>query len=519
MKEDFFSKFKDYNKELEKILEHKEFSKEIKNLLLSMFYKIENSYNDYYLVKTKCKTKHEYLNNLLDNIKNTNSMDLISANNLEFKDFKNRELYKIDRKLKRITVLANETALLAALLDLNDFQVYVREEYELIKNSMPYLLNMAYDMEKIEVIKDFNAWSWNISVEETKDININLVYQNFKIALNENIFEKIESLDIDIIKNINQILNNLYNTELTQAFMNLIYKISILICIKNKKDERARLAETKKELELNLTGITDKKAYVEKITEGKKKLQAELKRIDLIINNREMLVEEYNRRNSKLAEYNKIFSIGHLVEKLQKERLSIKNQIEVYNKKIDPETFLKNKEKLQEDYKLLYNIDFEGNNNIYKYIDKLQELFIKHIFIEKIKKSSTRKELIDCMYELRYYKFLPYDDDKKIKDLEFLAEYIEQAEELLIKKMYDNKIINNISSNLENDVKIIKNIFDFKIINMESIYLELKKHNEGYILNIYDDKETLENEQQINLVFNKRDKIKLNKKIRLFKEK
>ena len=38
---------KDYTNSLEKILEKKNFSIDIKNLLLSMLYKIENSYKDY----------------------------------------------------------------------------------------------------------------------------------------------------------------------------------------------------------------------------------------------------------------------------------------------------------------------------------------------------------------------------------------------------------------------------------------------------------------------------------------
>ena len=71
MKEDFFSKFKDYNKQLEKILEKKDFSKDVKNLLLSMLYKLDISYNDYSLVKKNCKSKQEYLENILDNIKRT----------------------------------------------------------------------------------------------------------------------------------------------------------------------------------------------------------------------------------------------------------------------------------------------------------------------------------------------------------------------------------------------------------------------------------------------------------------
>ena len=53
MKEDIFSKFKDYNNELEKILENKDFSKDSKNLLLSMFYKLETSYSDYEIAKRK----------------------------------------------------------------------------------------------------------------------------------------------------------------------------------------------------------------------------------------------------------------------------------------------------------------------------------------------------------------------------------------------------------------------------------------------------------------------------------
>ena len=66
MKEDFFSRFKDYNKELEKILDHKEFSQEAKNLLLSMFYKLEAAYQDYSTVKRHCFTKQEYLQKILE---------------------------------------------------------------------------------------------------------------------------------------------------------------------------------------------------------------------------------------------------------------------------------------------------------------------------------------------------------------------------------------------------------------------------------------------------------------------
>ena len=56
-KKDFFSKLKNYNNRLEQILEKKAFSGDIKNLLLSMFYKIEVSYKDY--EKVKCSDKEQ----------------------------------------------------------------------------------------------------------------------------------------------------------------------------------------------------------------------------------------------------------------------------------------------------------------------------------------------------------------------------------------------------------------------------------------------------------------------------
>ena len=38
---------KDYNNELEKVIETKDFDEDVKNLLLSIFYKVEISYKDY----------------------------------------------------------------------------------------------------------------------------------------------------------------------------------------------------------------------------------------------------------------------------------------------------------------------------------------------------------------------------------------------------------------------------------------------------------------------------------------
>lgn len=519
MKEEIFSKFKDYNKELEKILEKKDFSKDTKNLLLSMFYKLEISYDDYYTVKRKVKTKQEYLENILENIRNSNSIELIKPTDEEFEKFKENELYEIDLKLKKIRVIANEFALLSAILELNNFQIHLNEDYNLIRNSMPYLLNMACDMENIEVLRDFNAWSWNTLVNEIKDININLVYQNLKIATNIDIFTMMQKDNnyIDVVEIISKELLKEYEEKTIDKFIEIISKISILIYINISENEKKRLEEEKQTIELDLQEIKDKKLYIEKVTKEKKELTKKLGQIDLIMNNKELLLEEYEKRNEKLSEYNKIFSISHLVEKMQKERKKIIDKIEVCNKKIEPKAYLENKNKLQKDYNLLKDISFKENNNIYKYINKLQKIFLENIFSVKIDKAENRNELINCLYELRYYNFLPYTKEKIIADVQEFKEDIENLKVKLIKKLYSNKLINTLSTNEKNDIEIVKNIFNLKIIDLEDIYIEIKNNNEKYIIQLYDDKETLDKEIEINLEFNKKDKIKLNRKIKLFK--
>ena len=70
-KEDIFSKInlKDYNNVLENILEQKAFSEDVKNLLLSMLYKIENGYEDYKTIKVNVSSKKSYVKKIIQIIK------------------------------------------------------------------------------------------------------------------------------------------------------------------------------------------------------------------------------------------------------------------------------------------------------------------------------------------------------------------------------------------------------------------------------------------------------------------
>lgn len=518
MKEDFFSKFKDYNKELEKILEKKDFSKDTKNLLLSMFYKIEMSYNDYFTVKRKTISKQEYLENILNNVKNSNSIRVVKTNEKEFNELQKNKKYNTDLKLKKIEVVENELDLLSAILELNNFQIRLREEYNLIRNSIPYLLNLAYDIENVEVLRDFNAWSWNTLISKVENIDINLTYQNLKMALNFNIFERLQkdNKNLDVMEIIKEELYTKLPKEVVDKFLFLIFKISIIIYIKVNKNENKRLSEEKITIQDELEKIKNKKEYINNITKEKKELNKQLQKLDLILNDNTKLKEEYQKRNEKLSEYNKIFSISHLEEKIQKEKNKIIEKIRILNKKIEPQTYLEDVKELEKNNNLLENIDFTKENNVYLYVNELQQLFLKEILFSEIENMDSKQELIDFTYELRYYNLLPYNNEIQIKDVKEVSTYLETVKEKNIKKLYDNKIINTFSTNEKNDIEIVKEIFNLRIISLEDIYMQIKKHDNKYLVQIYDEKSTLEKEIELNLKFNKKDRIKLNKKIKLF---
>ena len=61
-----FSKLKDYAEELEQILDKKYFSGQIQNLLLSMLYRIDISYNDFARVKRVVRDKTDFVEDILN---------------------------------------------------------------------------------------------------------------------------------------------------------------------------------------------------------------------------------------------------------------------------------------------------------------------------------------------------------------------------------------------------------------------------------------------------------------------
>lgn len=524
MREDIFSRFKDYNNELEKILEKKDFSKDSKNLLLSMFYKLETSYEDYETVKRKVKTKQEYLDNILENIKYCNNITLIKPNTEEFEELKREnKIFDVDLKLRKIKVIANELCLLSAILELNNFKIYLDERYNLIRNSFPYILNTGNDMDNTEVLRDFNAFSWNVNESEIENIYTKLVYEGLKIALSENLIKKIQETpdNFDLIKYIRESLENLYEPKIVEEFLETIFRLAIIIYTNESKYEKKRLYEEKSVLKEELEKIKNKKEYINEVIKRKIELNKKVRNLDLILNNDSLLIKEFNEKNNE-TQYNKMFNIKHFKVKLERDREKAIQKIEECNKNLEPKKYIENKNKIQKNLDLLKDIEFEENEDnskiLQKEMKKLQKIILDKMLPEIINKINTKEELIDYIYQIRYYNYIPYTKGKVLYEEKSLKPSIENLLNLLLTKLYKLKIINTLSNNEKNDIEIVKNIFYIRTINLEEIYLELKKKETNiYELYILDGKDTLEVTKELNLEFNKKDRIKLKKQIKLFR--
>ncbi len=503
---------RDYNNELETILDKKLFPVEVKNILLSMFYKINTAYNDYSVVKRNVEDKKEYMESLINTIDTCNNITLIKPNEDDKEKMNIYTTFNTDYAKRNIEVYPNEKTMLYALNDLNYTKMYLKDSYGLIKNSFPYVINKGREIDSTEIIRDFDAWTWNTQVDEISSLEANLLFQNLQMLLGYRRWQELLNLkavksDLNILE---KNLEKLYGKDLSSKLLRNIYKISIILLINEDNKEKDRLKREKEWMEAEYNKINDKKEYVENITSIKKKINKKIKDIDIILNNDKLLLEEFEKRNQKLSKQSKIFSLSHLNEILIRERDNEIKKLNEYNSKIDPKKYTEGKIKLEKEYKMLKNIDFTSDNKVLlrRYMLNAQKIFIE-CFKKQIKEADNKKQLMYLIYVFRYYKFIPFSKKTFIKDEKVLKEIIKEAEKMLIEKMDEFKMINKYADDF-----IIYKVFETKIFVLEDIQFELKKEKDdsSVMLNFYDenivsDSFKIDNLEVQKLKFNKKHKI------------
>ena len=290
--------------------------------------------------------------------------------------------------------------------------------------------------------------------------------------------------------------------------LKLFCKISIEEKAKIDEKEQNMWNKKKEDTKSEVERLKDNVSYLEEITNTKKELTKKIEKIDKMINNQEQLKKEYDKRNAKLPNKDKIFSVRQLVNKMEVERQEYIDKIKECNDLLEPKSYVARKEKVNQEYEFLKKLDFKGENQNHD-LKELCKLFLQ-CFRIKIEKTAIKQEIIEYVYELRYFGFLMIDKEKSVKDTESLHEEFEETVQALYKKAKDINAIEEITKDEDINFKIIKKIFDSKMIDLNNMVIKTKVKDEKFIeyydVNILETTIELQPEKTI----------KLNKKTKLF---
>lgn len=520
-KKEIFSKLKNYNNELEQVLEKKDFSSDIKNLLLSMFYKIEMGYKDYQKVKRVNKEKNELMEELINIVdKNCNKIEIVEPSSAKGKILQKYNLHSIsDSTYKKIISYPIEADLLYAITELDKKKYNIKEEHYIEKQTFEKMLNMGYCMNIKEIIRDFSGWSWKIEEKDIENIYYNLIFQNIRILVGYKFLEEWKNEfeeNTDYIIKLKEKLSHLYGAQNAIILYRRLYITLSLIINENNKKFKEKLIEERKKIEEEIEIIKDKPKYLEKLTKNKKELTRKIKQIDEIINNDNLLEKELAKRKKEMGKKGQLLNKQYLKFILGEERKNTIDKMQKISLIMNPKNYVTNKNKLEEKYEKINDVLEEiEKGNLYENILEFQKQFLKCISIKE-KNSNNKKVLMDLIYYIRYYVQLPISEGKTIKDVDELRRDINKIQEILITKCINLKMINIVSNNSEINYKIIKRVLLLKVADLENIELTVKPKYNKLKIDVYE-KEELENSFEIEVegTAEKVD-IKTEKKFKLF---
>jgi len=507
-KKEIFSRLnlKDYNKELEMILEEKDFSSQVKNLLLSMFYKLEIGYKDYVIVKRDSPSKEAFLESLMYIIKEKcDEIELIKPN-IDKPDEK--KFYISERK---ISCYQNEAVLLHAILELGEKNFIISEE-EIIKAPIQIMLRNGYELDTKEALTNFDGWAWNSNLDKDDDTDYYLIYELLRIIMGNNFMYDWKRDRRNNTDYLGQVKNK------SKEFYEAVCKYCVVRMSKNTEGKKFINHELKN-IKTQFQRMEEKNEFLREKYEEKNFYSSKVKEIDELLNDNEKLRQEFSKRNTKLAETEKIFSISDLEEIIQDERTETVKKMENVNNILQPKNYLRKMQKLQED------IDLIESSNVKKVTDdilndkliKLQLVFIEYLK-KKLSNIETKKDMFELIYSFRYYLFLPIyinGEAIEVKKIPEIKDEIEKLENKIITKACKLKTLTIVNQDINYNAKIIQKIINTKTIELSNICVMFSKMEKEIQIEIYDD-EVLDRVENIKKDKEKDFRIKFGRKIKLF---
>ena len=510
---------KDYDNLLEELLATKDYEENVKSLLLNMSYKLETAYKDYEKVKKNVLPKDEYMKKIFLIIqKECEHIDFFKSDE---EDETKGKKYWINKKNNQIKCFPVERILLFSLSKIEKKDNIVKYENPVIKKSLTQMLNNGNSINTCEPIRDFNGFSWNIVASEIENLIYNLVYQDLIILINNSFFEKWINNNKFVINYLEKFENDIeekYGEALRKDIMKKLIKISMLQLIALDENFKNEAKNEKEKIEKEYSKFENSSKYLAELGNKKKSLGRKIKKIDQIINDKELLDQEYERRNEKLPLEKKIFSKRVLRNIMQEERTKKIKELEEYSHLMNPQVFLKRQENLKKyiEYFNVLDIDKENNQKTLLKIAIDLQKDVLEAFKCKIDKAQEKQEIVNLIYEFRYFNLIPISADKKVNQVDGLKEYLENIQKALILKAIKKKVMIEISNIEQINVEVLKNLFTSTIISLETVTIKVFKEKDIWKVCFFDE-EIAENTINIEELIDKKDlKIRPKKNIKVF---
>ena len=101
---------------------------------------------------------------------------------------KNNILAVTNERERSALVYASEASLLYAIADIEPKYFYISSKF-VFKNTFQRMLVSGYIQNTVEVLSNFNGWSWVTNVNEITNMKANLIYQNMQFLLGNRAME------------------------------------------------------------------------------------------------------------------------------------------------------------------------------------------------------------------------------------------------------------------------------------------------------------------------------------------
>ena len=476
---------KDYNNDLEEVLAKKNFKEEVKNLLLDIMYRIETSYNDYEMVKKNVLPKEVYIRNLIKNIKD-------NCESIEFfrPDENNKKTFIVNKNKKQILCYPILRKLLYSLAKIQKCDDIIKLEPQILNKTLTNMINVGNNINMVEPLRDFNGFAWSISRIDIENFPYNIVYQDLIILVgNEGMDEWANTHNdmVDYLDLFKDFIEKQYDKKLAKEIYELLKIISIYLEVLYNKEFKEEIMQRKEYVNNEIAKMENKEKFLDDLSKEKKQVLKDIRDIDIIINDKKKLDEEYINRNKDLSLEEKIFSKRVLSKKMKEEREGLINYLKELNNKMNYKNFLKTQKDLA--YEKTY-LELVETKNIEKaVIDKiilLQKRVIKALKY-KIRKASTRENINRIIYEIRYLNLLPFSMNENIGQNSKLVKLFENVEKDAIKRAHELKDFNELSKNADINFEILKNMFSLEAIRLEDVSLKLIKEQNEVFVQFYDD--------------------------------